>query len=240
MILTSRDLQIVRFVADHGFVKTSHVRALIFEENKSDTPAYRRLELLTEWRFLRKVEVPTIGGSKGGSGQNVYALDYQGKKLLNPESYMAPRLADWRHIIAVTDAHVTLWRKRKAERYDIRECVTEPRNWITVSGAELRPDLRVRLYDGVEERELAWWLEVDTGVERSKQLTDKMLRYYHAWQHANESTFDIFPLAVFLVVDGERAAERMQDIQGLIQQGPAEAQELFKVHLLSEFPQVLL
>jgi hypothetical protein len=121
-------------------------------------------------------------------------------------------------------------------RFEVVKYETEPESWFTVLGVEVRPDLYVELGDRVRSKLTSWWLEIDMGTERKKQLADKMNDYYHAWQHAQDDAPPSYTKIIFLVPDDARA----DVIRGVIRQQPADAQDLFDVGLTGTFPQSLL
>ena len=235
MFMTDRDRRIVLAVGRFGQLKTGHVRSLFFDA-LSSTPSDRALLRLTKRRYLARIERPLAGGNKGGSGQYVYQLGSEGWKLCRRETRYWPYRAVNAHMLAIADVFVSLKTLEAEGRYQVSGFATEPDTWMTVAGADLRPDLHVELVDSELRRSLDWWLEVDMGTERQKQLSDKMSRYYHAWQYSTEDDMFSFPRTVFLVPDDERVKE----LRWLISRLPEEARILFDVKLMSEFPKALL
>lgn len=233
--MTDRDRQIVLAVGRLKQVSTGHVRSLFFD-GLSDKPSKRALLRLTQRKYLARIERRLVGGNRGGSGQYVYQLGAEGWKLCRREGKYWPFRAVNYHTLAVADMFVAIRQLERESRYRVVGFSTEPDTWMTIAGAELRPDLYVELADEHMQRSLSWWLEVDMGTERQKQLRDKMANYWHAWQHAEEETMTTFPLVVFLVPDEERA----QEVRWLIARGAEEAQQLFDVRLLADFPASLL
>lgn len=222
-------------VGRFGQLATSHVKAVFFKD-VSNTPCDRALVRLVRRRYLARIERRIVGGSGAGSGQYVYQLGPEGWKLCRKETRYWPYRAINYHMLAVADAYVALKELEHEGRYKVVGFSTEPDTWMTVAGAELRPDLFVEVADMEMRRSLAWWVEVDMGTERQKQLKDKMARYYHAWQHSGEGEMSIFPLIVFLVPD----RERLDELSWIIGRGAEEAQTLFNVALMNNFPQALL
>lgn len=238
MFQLERDHQIVLMVAHFGLLKTGHVQALVFPENKSKTSSYRRLKILVSNRYLKVIELPLIGGKYGGSGQFVYALDVQGKRLFPSDSYVLPRMQDVRHTLAIADTYVAAVQYKQGGRFEVPAYLTEPRNWLTVRGVNLRPDLYLEIRDHAERRWLTLWLEQDLAHQRDDVIKDKLARYYHVWQHsdADEFEMDSFPRVIFLVPH----EERRDRIRTLIGKMPQEAQDLFEVKLSDTFPASLL
>ncbi|MCA1565843.1 MAG: replication-relaxation family protein [Acidobacteria bacterium] len=235
MNLPTRDRSIVRAVARFGQLSTGHVRAVFFS-GLSNTPCDRALYRLTKRKVLARIERPLAGGNRGGSGQYIYQLGPLGWKLCRGDSRYAPYRAVNYHMLAIADVFVALKHLEHEGRYQVTGYETEPDTWLTVGGVELRPDLYVELADAAARRVIQWWLEVDMGTERPKQLKEKMSRYYHAYQYADEQTMPIFPLVVFLVPD----KERLQDIRWIISREPEDSRHLFTTCLRESYPQALL
>lgn len=135
-------------------------------------------------------------------------------------------------MLGISQAYVAIKALEHDGRFEVVRYRTEPKNWTTIGQAELRPDLYVELFDTVNQQRYVWWLEVDRGFEQPKQLKEKMVGYYHAWQHSSETDMETFPVVVFLVPD----QDRLDEIAKLVRQGAEEAQALFDVRLSSEFP----
>lgn len=236
MFLTPRDQLILRFVADFRLVSTSEVSAFIFKENKSDTPAYRRLRKLKEHGFLRLVELRPIGGSEGGSAQHVFALGTEGRKLFRPDTWIAPRLFEARHTRDIVKAFMAVEALNGKHGFSLRHYATDPNNHQVFRGVELRPDLYIELDDVNKRMTHAWWLEVDRSNERSDKIRGKLEQYYAAYKNATDEEVSIWPRVIFLVPD----AARRQGVRRYVSSMPEEAGELFDVQLLSDFPRVLL
>lgn len=236
MFMTDRDRQIILAVERFGQLTTGHIRGLFFK-GLSNTPSDRALLRLTQRKYLARIERPLAGGNKGGSGQYVYQLGSKGwTDVCRIEKRYWPYRATNPHMLAIADAFLALKALEEEGRYAVAGFETEPDTWLTVAGAELRPDLYVEIADPVNRQLHSWWVEVDMGTERKKQLGDKMARYYHVWEHSEESTLPTFPLVVFLVPDEQRA----QELRWLIGRGKADAQQLFRVELMTTFPRSLL
>jgi hypothetical protein len=236
MQMTLRDRQIILTVGRFGQLASGHVRALYFSNIRSNTPCDRRLHSLTKNGYLRTLERRPVGGRGGGSGQLVYQLGSKGWDVCRREGKYWPfRSIDF-HRLAVADAYVAIKRLEADGRYEVGLLVNEPDTHVEIGGAELTPDLHVEVEDKALARSHAWWLEIDMGTERQKQITDKLARYWHAYEHVDADVMPTFPLVIFLAPDVERA----RDLRRWIEQGPADAGALFKVELQTDFPQATL
>lgn len=236
MILTNRDYEIVVSVGRFGRMLTGQIRDLHFQENSSKNACYRRLKILVRRKFLIVTERPLIGGNKGGSGQYVFSLGIEGKKLFDRGFYQKPRVRDVQHTLMGVDAFIALKRLEAGGRYEIAGYDTDADTWTTVGRITLRPDLHVEIADHELRRTLSFWLEIDTGSEGKRQLKEKLDDYWSVWNYDGADALRAFPLVVFLVRDKRRAKE----IRWLISHQPAEAQQLFKVELLSDWPASVL
>jgi Replication-relaxation len=231
--MTRRDQAIILTVGRFGQLASGHVRDLFFSNLSSDTPSKRRLHALTQQGYLCIVERRPIGGSGRGSGQAVYQLGSKGWDVCRREGKYWPFRSIDHHRLAIADAYVAIKRLEAEGRYEVGLLVTEPDTHQEIGGTKLTPDLHIELTDKALGHDHLWWLEIDMGTERQVQIKDKLARYWHAYEHIEA---DEMPLVVFLAPDAERA----RDLRRWIEQGPAEAQQLFTVHLQDEFPTRLL
>ncbi|MCA1607629.1 MAG: replication-relaxation family protein, partial [Acidobacteria bacterium] len=88
-----------------------------------------------------------------------------------------------------------------------------------VERIKLTPDARFELE--TSQSTASYWLEMDMGTERAPQLADKCRRYWHTYKLKHSD----FPTVLFVAPD----AERVRFIQGVVEGGPDEAQDLFQV-----------
>lgn len=209
------------------------IRELIFFENKSDTPCDRALKTLVELNYLARVVRRPNGGTRGGSEQYIYRLGTQGRKIASSNGYS--RLSDIHHTIAIAQTFLSVKRLEREGLLEVVGYATEPDSWATVAGAELRPDLHIELSIPSKRVNVTFFVEVDLGTERQKQLKEKMSRYIHAWQHSDESDLETFPVVLFLVPN----EERLKEIQWLIGREDEEVRDLFMVRIQDTFPQFL-
>lgn len=228
MKLSRRDLQIVQFIARFGQATKHHVRAAVFKDNKSATPCDRALKRLTEQRVLARIEIRTVGGAHGGSGQYVYQIGAAGWKLAATEgSFWLSKSVKY-HSLAIADVFVDINDHLNVIRYE-----TEPDSHEKINYVPLQPDLYLEVDLG--RHVLRTWLEVDLGTERPKQLKEKMNRYNHAWSGAPER-WNPWPLVVWAVPDDKRRAE----LQSIVKLQPAESQGMYRVCLLDDVVATLL
>ncbi len=235
MFATDRDRQIVQAVSRFGQLTSAQITELLFDGGSSATRPSRGLNRLLESRQLARIERRPIGGTGAGSGPYVYQLGTQGRKYFGRDkSY--PYRSIHHHTLAIADAFIGLKRLEREGTIEVIGMATEPDTWRVIAGADLRPDLYVELGIPSKGMSISLWIEIDMGTERQKQLKEKLARYVHAYEHATEADMSVFPRILFLVPDDERHKE----LVWLINSGPEEAKELFRVQRQDSFPQLLL
>ncbi|MBP2322632.1 hypothetical protein JOF56_003017 [Kibdelosporangium banguiense] len=219
----------MRLIGQFRQLTTSQIRALAFADMASKTPLDRTLKRLTERKYLVRLQ-RLVGGSYGGSGQYVYQLGRQGWKLLNkPGDYWAPRAVNL-HTLAIADCLVALKRVEGSGLLEVVEFVTEPECHKTVGDQLLTPDAYVELNH--RGNKLLSWLEIDRGTEHADKIQEKCVRY---WKASVSGQWDgYFPYVLFVVPD----VHRQRAIERVIQSGPADAQALFNVCPIAEFPRL--
>ena len=208
-----------------------HIRELHFHENASETPLHRALKRLVEQGYLRRVERRMVGGNGAGSGQYVYSLGPVGWRLMQREGRYSPARSINYHTLGIADAFTELKRLENAGRIQIETYETEPDSWRMIQGADLRPDLYVKVSDPFKGRSMSLWLEIDLGTERSRQIREKLAAYWHAYRHATDADLSVFPLVVFLAPDDEREWE----LRDIVATGKEEAQALFLTSTIYNF-----
>ena len=220
MVLPDRDRAVVSAVARFGQMSSKQIYELIFSDT-SQTPCDRALRRLTAYKYLNRIERRMVGGLKGGSGQYVYQLGRRGFFLFNTGRYNPARAVNY-HSIAIVDSYLILRRLEADGALQILGYSTEPDCWVTIDRNELKPDMFVEIQT---TEPLKLWLEVDMATEGQRQIKDKLVRYWRAFNDADSRVWPEFPLIVFVAVDDERAKE----LRWLIDQGAEQAQELFRV-----------
>lgn len=235
MLTLDRDRQIVLSVDRFGQLAVAHISKLHFADLASSEPMYRALRRLVERKYLARIERRMVGGTGAGSGQYVYQLGSEGWKAVGkPGKYWPFRMVNY-HTLAIADAHMELLELEREGRIEIVGFTTEPDTWLSIAGADLRPDMFVEVRKSFEKRTMSLWVETDMGTERQKAIKDKLARYWHAYENANAETLPVFPLVLFLAPDEKRARE----LRWWIESGPKDAQPLFIVSTVSEYARLL-
>lgn len=236
MLMHDRDRQILLTVARFGQASAGQLRSLHFADVSSVTPLRRALKRLVAHRLLAVIERRMVGGSGAGSGQYVYQLGSAGWTFTGRAGRYYPLRVVNYHTLAIVDAYVELVEMEREGRLSIEAVSSEPDSWMTIAGADLRPDLYVELTQDFTGRRWFLWLEIDMGTERQKAIKDKLARYWHAYQSATEEDLPAFPLVVFIAPDDARARE----LRWIVERGSEDAQRLFFVLTPSEWPRLLL
>jgi len=139
------------------------------------------------------------------------------------------KLAFESHVLAVSELAVRLTESARTGAFSIDEFRAEPGCWrwsSTVGGGRqvLKPDAFLRV--GVEEYELAAFVEVDLASESLPTITRKCMAYIDYWKSgAEQRLHDFFPRVWWLVPH----ARRLQAITDVLKRLPADARDLFKV-----------
>ncbi|WP_427007169.1 replication-relaxation family protein [Pseudarthrobacter sp. H2] len=236
MIVSSRDAQIIRHISRFGMLTSRHINDLVFHDNTSSTPSNRVLARLTRDKYLARIERRSLGGTGGGSGTYVYQLASKGWVFMRKQTRYWPFRSINHHTLAIADAYVEVAKLERANRVEVIGLSTEPDCWVTIAGADLRPDMHLELSLPEKRMNVSLFVEADMGTERQKQLKEKLARYWHAYQHATEADMSVFPVILFLVPDDER----LKELNWIINSGPDEAKALFRVQRQDSFPRLLL
>lgn len=235
MFATDRDRQIVHEVSRFGQLSSGQIYEILFHDGTSHTRLSRALNRLLKSRHLSRIERRLVGGTGAGSGQYVYQLGSQGRKYFGRDTKY-PYRSIHPHTLAIADTFIGLKRLEREGSIEIIAKATEPDSWQVIAGADIRPDLFVKLGLVGQGVSVSLWIEVDMGTERQKQLKEKLASYWHVRQHVTLEELPIVPRVLFLVPDDER----LKEVAWLIDSGPEQAKEMFRVQRQDSFPQILL
>ncbi len=229
MTLPWRDVHVLQTANKFKQVTALHVQSIAFPGTASRTPCDRALKRLTAGGYLSRIERRHVGGSRGGSGQFVYQLGAKGFYLMHTGRYSPARAVNY-HALAIADSYVNMLQASQAGAFTINGFSTEPDCWAEIAGIQLKPDLFVDItLANTGERRKAW-LEVDMGTEGQRQLKGKLESYWRAYNDADVNDWPVFPQVLWVAIDQARANE----LQWLIEQGPRDAQALFRVTTVAE------
>lgn len=222
--LSTRDLDVVRRVAEHRYLTSRQIAAFVFTDHISSDSAARTtrrvLARLERLGLLRRVE-RRIGGVRAGSSATVWQITSAGARLLRSGNQGSghrthePSLRFLGHCLAVADTHLAILRARGNDGTGIQAITvqTEPachRRFAGLGGERrwLQSDLAARLTsdDFVD----AWFIEVDCGSESLPTILRKC-EVYEAYRRTGveQTEHGVFPLVLW-VFDGQpsRAAAR--------------------------------
>lgn len=230
-VLSARDRAVVELVGQLRQATAGQIGTVLFADNASKTPLNRVLQRLVEQRYLMRLG-RLVGGDGGGAQQYTYQLGRKGWRLLGKEgAYWQPRAVNL-HTKMVADCFVQLVTAERAGLLALLGYKPEPECHIEIGGIRLTPDVYVELGFQQYRRRMNVYVEADRGTEHRATIQEKCVRYWKVYQRWE---LPVFPYVVFVVLDGERAAELANIVAG----GPPEAQELFIVSVLGSFPRAL-
>jgi hypothetical protein len=188
-----------------------------------------------------------VGGIRAGSEGFVIGLSGWGHAVLDLDSesprrhrrVIETKPAFQSHVLAVADLYVGLTEHSRTSSSDLLEFAGEPGAWRRFGGLggqaiTLKPDAFVRL--GVEDYELASFIEQDMATESLPTIARKLSAYVSYWRTASEQqTHGVFPRVWWLVP----TTARLNAIGSSIRRLPSEARALFAVCLTADAVQAL-
>jgi len=228
MRIQQRDLLVIQYLSKFKQLTSNHIRSLVFPHTASTNPLYRTLNRLAADHYLARLERRLIGGDRGGGSQAVWQLGPEGWKLTGQDGRYQPARAIRPHTLAIADVYVSLVELERAGRLKVLGYSTEPDCHLDITGNGttyyLRPDLFVDLVrlDGTH---MPRFIEVDMASQGQRQITEKLSRYWHAYEVADAKQWEAATLVWFIAVDDARAEE----LRWLLSRGDAEQRSLFRV-----------
>lgn len=231
LMLSPRDLRIVKLAHTFGQLSSSHIRTLEFSECKSHTSCNRVLQRLTAIGFLAPIERRGVGGWRGGSNVTVYQLARKGWQYLGLIDERRNYTAIRPHMLAIADVFTAGVEASRHGDVTLHSVQVEEEGLVDINGVQIIPDLYMYLNVSSTGRDGHMFIEVDMGTENKGNIEDKLKRYGYAYRNWTGETF---PLVIFLARD----LERVDRLKRMIANSPAK-QDLFRVALLDSFPQLL-
>ena len=229
--LSERDQQIIELVGRLRQVEARHVAVALFAGHASGTPLDRALKRLVTGHYLARM-ARSVGGDGGGSGQYVYQLGRAGWRLLGRSGeYWAFRSVS-AHTLGIADCFAALRQMEHDGDASLLDFTPEPACHRRIGGIQLTPDAYTEVGFRQVGVKVTAWLEIDRATEHGEVIQKKCIRYWHAYERWSAGTF---PYVVFVVPD----EQRQRQIERVISGGPDEALALFKVCVLTSFPQVI-
>lgn len=174
--LSDRDWQILRFVSEHRFATTIHIRRMFFTDHASPLAAARGcvrvLDRLQRERLLGRLE-RRIGGVKHGSASYIWHLDIHGERLTRPDGVAKrlvrdPSVAFVDHALAAVDARIRIEEAAREGAFTVERIEVETAAWRSYLDARgtttiLKPDLMATSSSG--DYEDHWYIEIDRGTQ---------------------------------------------------------------------------
>jgi hypothetical protein len=246
--LSGRDWAIVELVNRLRVVSSTHVCRLFFFELREGrsriTARTRALRRLVAWRVLLPLE-RRAGGSGGGSGVQLYALDSAGQRIIasrqlgtgapvrvrRPE---APGERTLRHTLAICELYTSLVELGRLSGFAVPVFEAEPACWWPNGlGGYLKPDAHALLEWGAVRDH--WWVEHDEATEGLPTVRRKIESYVDFLRRGQLGPGGIVPRVLVSAVTEQRAAA----VAALVGRLPSPAGELVSVVWAPRAPQVM-
>jgi len=236
--LSPRDWQIIEAVNRLRLLTGEQIERLFFADLRLGRSRIasrsRALHRLVSWRVL--VPLPRrIGGVGHGSTTLVFALDSTGQRLARERLIATNRAArvrrpgppgerTVRHILATSEACVSLTELSRAHGFGLSVFLAEPASWWPNGlGGYIKPDAyAVVSWGDIRDH---WWLELDLATESMPAVKRQLLSYLDFVQRGQLGPGKIMPR----VIVGTTTDARCQAISALAQRLPSPAQGLFRI-----------
>lgn len=224
--LTARDSSVLEAIQKYRFMTSSMIGRLYFNNCTTKTSKTRNqnllLKRLADHGLIRPLK-RRIGGSEGGSNEQIWHLTEAGYRLLvlnTPSPVKRKRFAEpsvlfLSHTLAIAECAVQLTMICQNSHDLTLEAVdTEPTCWRKYKDNGrvnyLKPDIFViSSYSSYEDH---WFMEMDLGTESAAQIVDKCntyIEYFYTGIEQKET--GLFPVVVWIVKD-EARKEKLREI----------------------------
>jgi hypothetical protein len=207
--LSARDWAVLHDVARCRLMTGRQLQLLHVGDGETAARGARRLLVrLTRHGLLARLD-RRIGGLRAGSAGFVYGLGPTGVRLLHPGTPRR-RLHEVRdgflaHTLGLAELYLQLRQAEQRGQLELLRLETEPRAWRRMADGDwLKPDLHVVL--GVGDETLHAFVEFDQATEHTPTLLGKLQQYERAYR-GEVGDEQVFPRVVWLVPDGQRAAQ---------------------------------
>jgi hypothetical protein len=185
-----------------------------------------------------------VGGLGRGSDSWTYSLGVAGQRLSAETSGRArrphlPGQTMWLHALTVTETYTRLIEALPGSGVTLTEWQGEPASWrrFQYSGVStLKPDAAVTLA-GPGYADL-YFLEIDTGSQSANVIRQKLESYrrYAATGLEQRAQGGVFPRVVFLTTK----ARRLERLNQLVEERPADQARLFAVGIVADAGSLLI
>ncbi|WP_158840576.1 replication-relaxation family protein [Saccharothrix deserti] len=242
--LSERDLAILRDLDRLRLLSGQQLRRLHFAAGDPTTQARKTratLRRLAELDIIVRLE-RRVGGVRAGSEGFVIGLSGWGYAVLDLDEdrgrrhrrVVETKPAFQAHLLAISELYVRLVEHVRQSEDELLEFVGEPDAWRRFTGfggqaITLKPDAFLRL--GVEDYELAAFIEQDMATESLPTIGRKLDVYAAYWQSGDEQrAHEVFPKVWWLVP----THGRLEAITRAIRQLPHDARALFAICLTAD------
>jgi hypothetical protein len=239
-ILSERDMEILRSVAQLRFISGSQLRRMHVHGGThlgNERVARRVLQRLVELGVLDRLERRIGGPTPSGSEGYVYLLANGGHHLAHRRELLArarrrrasvPGQMFVRHALAVAELHTRLIEQERSSGLCCAVRQAEPACWrrFTGTGGEtmiLKPDTFLRLRENGRERD--YLIDVDRGTEGSRTLERRLGTYLEYHAHTLDYREDEFPRVLWLA----HTEKRVRVISDVVRYLPLRSQQIFTV-----------
>lgn len=205
----SKEEQILRYVTQFGQLTTKQIKALVYPGQPHE-PQRRSIDRLLYYKLLALVDQPHKGGPRGGSQMRVFQLGKEGRKLPGAGRRGHSVTVNY-HSLYIANVHIAIFQAQSEKKLKINHYATEPNTHTDeLAGVLLKPDLledlTIRQPDDTGIRR-SYWIEVDLGTERQRQVLDQVEAYKLAYEDRAKWQYGGFPRILFLTTTDERASE---------------------------------
>jgi len=227
MQIQPRDMQLLRLVAEFGFLDARQIRELIFHDLSSDTSSDRTFKRLVEAKLLTRIEPPLVGNRRGGNGVYIYRLGAAGVSLFGGSN---PHISTIYHSLAIADLHMMLVGLERQGRIQVMAYLTEPSTHQTIGGKVLKPDYYAEIRNRRGE-DFAFMFEIDMGTQ-STAIRGKLANYREA---AADEDWPDNQSVVFVAID----EKRVRTLELMLSRWDKEWREVISVSTASGIAAVL-
>jgi hypothetical protein len=250
--LSERDQAMLASLRAFRLMTGGQLRRLHFPGDQLVTQARKAraaLRRLTELQVVVRLDhrPRRVGGLRAGSDSYLYGLSGWGHAVCDlaqdqarkHRRVTAGKPAFQEHTLAVAELAVALHERQRGGVCTIEECRAEPGCWRWFGGLGgsrrvLKPDAYIRL--GVDDFELAAFIEIDQDTESLPTIARKCAVYLDYWRTGQEQhARGIFPLVWWLVP----SPKRLRDIATVTARLPSDTRALFTVALTTDAPDLL-
>lgn len=236
--LVPRDWQIVEAVNELRLLSGQEIERLFFSGLASGRSRIasrsRALQRLVGWRVLTPLP-RRIGGAGRGSTGLAFALDSTGQRLMRERLLAAGKQArvrhpgqpterTVRHILAVSEACVSLSELGREHDFAVEQFQAEPGSWWPNGlGGWIKPDAYARLaMQGVRDH---WWLEIDLATESLPAVSRQLETYLDFLGRGQLGPGKTMPRVAIATTTPARQAA----ITALVNHLPSPAADLFSI-----------